>query len=119
MGKKIALGCVVFALLGIVGSLGFYYFVIRPAKTYVTRLASLGDLSELNSDIHNQSSFHPPENLELTEEQVVRFVRVERQMERDLGQRLEELRGRFESRQTQGPGCVEKSGSREACPGKE
>lgn len=92
MGKKILIGCLVFAVIAaIAGSIGMYYFVVKPAKSMVESAVAVADVSDLNKNIQNQDEFIPPENGELTADQVDRFVRVQRRLQADVEAQMEEL----------------------------
>ena len=72
--KKIVLGCgIVVLLLAIVGGAGMYYFVYRPAKAFVSSMAQLGEVVDLDKQVTNQQAFAAPDDGTLTAAHVQRF----------------------------------------------
>lgn len=111
MGKKIALGCAVVAvLLAVLLAVGFYQFVWKPGgemvrtgvemakagKDYAAGLARLGDMAELNEEIENRELWEPPADGVLTAGQVERLVAVQRRVKGEMGPRLEGFSQRYE-----------------------
>ncbi len=94
MGKKIALGCLVAALVVVVGGgfLGYTFFV----KPLMGGVSALQDIHEKNEQIVNQSSYTPPEEGELSEDQVDRFVNVQREIRAGLENILTEFQEKYE-----------------------
>jgi hypothetical protein len=98
--KKLLVGCLVIAVLGaIVFGVGTFLLyraaspLIQDAREYV---AGMSQLSELERQIANQSTYTPPADGELTEAQVQRFVRVNQFVRTSLGQRMQEIEARYE-----------------------
>ncbi len=103
--KKVALGCLgVVVLLGIVGGVLGYVFVWRPARAYITSFKQLGELADIDKTVTNKASFTPPDNGELTEAQVARFVKVQEAMESRLGARNAELKAKYDQLESQQKG---------------
>ena len=72
--KKIVLGCgIVVLLLAIVGGAGMYYFVYRPAKAFVSSMAQLGEVVDLDKQVSNRQAFAAPDDGTLTAAHVQRF----------------------------------------------
>ena len=95
--KKWAIGCGLALLIVIVVGIGAgYWFVYRPAKAYIASFAQLGQLVELDKNISNTSRFTAPENGELTEAMVARFVNVQEAMQAKLGARSAELKAKYD-----------------------
>jgi hypothetical protein len=111
MNKKILIGCVALALVGVIaGSIGLYFFVIRPAKDYVASLAKVGEISEMNNRISSAEPFSPPADSLLNTTQVDRFVRVQRLIVEKMGEHINTLKGKYESLNASGenrPGIAE------------
>ncbi|MDX1641925.1 MAG: hypothetical protein R3220_09530 [Balneolaceae bacterium] len=94
MGKKIAVGCLVVALVVLIGGgLLTYNYVYKPVMGSVS---SLQEIHEKNEQIDNQSNYQPPADNELTEEQVERFVSVQRQIQSGIEERLAEFEQKYE-----------------------
>jgi hypothetical protein len=97
MKTKIAIGCLVLLVVLVIGGgLGIYFFVVKPAKSYVESLTSLTEISDLERDIQDQSAYAAPEGGELTKPQVQRFVNVQRELLERLGNRTEQLSQKYE-----------------------
>lgn len=98
--KKLLTGClVVLVLAAIVVGVGGYVLyraaspLIEDARGY---LAGMSQLSDLDRQIANTSTYAAPANGELTEAQVQRFVRVQEHVRTQLGQRMKEIEERYE-----------------------
>jgi hypothetical protein len=95
--KKFAIGCaIVLVLLLVVGGIGGYYLYHRfvgPMAEFVTNMQKVADIEK---DIKNTSSFTPPENGELTEEMVSRFVKAQSHIQITLGTRMDALKATYE-----------------------
>ncbi len=95
--KKVALGCLgVFVVVGLVGGILGYVYVIRPARAYITSFKQLGELADIDKTVTNKASFTAPDNGELTADQVARFVKVQESMESRLGARSAELKAKYD-----------------------
>ena len=117
MWKKIALGCALFVVLGTVAvAVGLYLFVWRPhgesireglasagelvetGRTYTQSLGKLGEIAELDRGIEADPGFEPPAGGELSAEQVVRLLAVQRRVRAEMGGRLEGFGERYDGR---------------------
>jgi len=95
--KKFAIGClIVAAVLIVFGGILGYFFVWRPASGYIASFRELGQLPALEKQVANTASFAAPENGELTEELVGRFVRVQEAMEKSLGPTFGQLKTKYD-----------------------
>src|SRR5690625_1383538 len=94
MGKKIGIGCLVIALVVIVGG-GYiaYSSLVKPLMSSVTVLE---DITEKNNQIRNTSSYSPPSSKEITSNQVDRFVHVQQNIRQNLENRLSEFQQKYE-----------------------
>ena len=96
--KKIALGCgLVVVLLALAGAVGMYYFVYKPARTFVSSMSELGELAELDAKVTNTAAFAPPADGALNEAQVKRFAAVQESMHQRLGARASELQAKYQA----------------------
>ena len=98
--KKLLVGCLVILVLGaVLLTVGSYFLyraaspLIQDARDYVQ---GMSELSELDRQIANRSSYAPPASGELTDDQVERFVRVQEHVRSQLGQRMKEIEQRYE-----------------------
>ena len=94
MGKKIALGCLVVGLVLLIGGgLLTYNYIYKPVMGSVS---SLQEIHEKNEQIDNQATYQAPADNELTENQVERFVAVQRQIQSGIEDRLAEFEQKYE-----------------------
>lgn len=94
MGKKIALGCLGVGLLLLIGGgLLTYNYIYKPVMGSVS---SLQEIHETNTQIDNTSTYETPADNELTENQVERFVAVQKQIQTGIEGRLEEFQQKYE-----------------------
>lgn len=69
-----------------------YSFIYKP----VTQgWDSLKEIREANTKIENQEAYEPPEDGQLTEEQVTRFVSVQKELNNHLEQTLEKMQNKY------------------------
>ncbi|GIW24987.1 MAG: hypothetical protein KatS3mg069_1254 [Meiothermus sp.] len=86
------LGCFGFLLfLGLAGWAA-YAFLIRPAQTLVN---DFRQIIALDSKVARQTAYTPPANGLLTPDQVQRFVRVQRSVKQQLGERYQRVEARL------------------------
>lgn len=113
MGKKIGIGCLVVALVVIVG--GGYYAYSSFVKPLMSNVSVLEDISEKNNQIENQSGYTPPASKEITSNQVDRFVNVQQDIRQNLENRFAEFQQKYEQleEELQGrePGVAELMGA--------
>lgn len=96
--KKLVIGCgLALLLVGIAGSVAFYYFVYKPARTFVASLSEIGQLAELDAKVANTQAFAAPSNDTLTDAQVRRFVAVQESLHARMGTRASELQAKYKA----------------------
>ncbi len=96
--KKIALGCgLVVVLLAIAGAVGGYYFVYKPARTFVASMSQLGEVADLDAQVANTAAFTAPPEGTLNEAQVTRYVAVQQEVHRRIGARAGELQAKYKA----------------------
>lgn len=94
MGKKIALGCLIVGLVILIGGgLLTYNYVYKPVMGSVS---SLQEIHEINEQVDDQSNYQPPADNELNENQVERFVAVQKQIQQGVEGRLAEFEQEYE-----------------------
>lgn len=111
MGKKIALGCLGIGMLLLIGG-GFlaYNYIYKPV---VGSVESLQEIHETNNQIQDQSAYEVPADNAMTEQQVERFVAVQKQIQNGIEERLTEFQQKYEEleqelqSQNQEPGLTE------------
>lgn len=94
MGKKIALGCLGIGLLVVV--VGGYFAYSTFVKPLMSSVTVLEEIDKSNAQIDNQSSYTLPEDRELEEEQVARFVDVQKEIRAGLEARFSEFQQKYE-----------------------
>jgi hypothetical protein len=103
--KKLALGCLgVLVLVTITGAGLGYYFVYRPAKSYVTSFAQLQEIPKLHEQIRNKTRFTPPAGGELTPALLDRYLQAQDALHARLGARLDELDRKYKALDADGGG---------------
>lgn len=86
--KKVAIGCGIIAgLMMLLLGGGAYYFYSK----YFSNLTELAELPALNEEIRDQSDYRPPADRRLTAAQVDQYIRIQRAIRDDLGNRFREL----------------------------
>ncbi|AMY09942.1 hypothetical protein LuPra_03169 [Luteitalea pratensis] len=96
--KKLVIGCgLALVLAAIAASAGFYYFVYRPARTFVSSMSQLGEVAELDAKVTNTRPFTAPADDTLTEAQVRRFVAVQESLHARMGTRATELQAKYKA----------------------
>lgn len=113
MGKKIGIGCLVIALVVVVG--GGYFAYSSFIKPLMSSVTVLEDISEKNEQIANRSAYTPPASKEITPNQVDRFVNVQQEIRQNLESRFAEFQQKYEEleEELQGrePGLSELTGA--------
>ena len=95
--KKFAIGCgIVLLVLCVVAAAALYVGYTKFLKPMTGTFAELSQLSDLEKQVKNTSSFAPPDTGELTEEVVGRFVAVQAAMQARLGARMDDLKAKYQ-----------------------
>ena len=95
--KKFAIGClIVAAVVIVVGGILGYFFIWRPASSYIASFSQLGEIADLDKQVTNKASFTPPASGELNKELVDRFVKVQEGMEQALGPTFTQLKTKYD-----------------------
>ena len=89
-------GCfaVLLVLALIVGGL-VWWFLIRPAQKLLGGLSNLAQLEELDKGIRNTSPYTPPDNREVSSQQLERLLSVESAVKTQVGDQLGALDVRY------------------------
>jgi len=94
--KKALLGCLgVSVVLVIAGGILAYYYVYKPARSFVAGIAQFEEVPKLNAQIDNQSPFAPPEGGVLTQDLVDRYMKTQQSLRERMGSRLDELEAKY------------------------
>jgi hypothetical protein len=94
--KKLAIGCAVLLVLGMVGAAGASYVAYRKVSSAFAGFAELGSLPELERQLRNQRPFTPPATGEPSRPQIERLVEVQGAVRTRLGARADEMERRYE-----------------------
>jgi hypothetical protein len=102
--KKVLVGCLVVIALCAVGTAITLYFLYRAAQPMIQNVTQSIDrakeIAELNEKISNRESYTAPDNGELTQAQVDRFLRVQDRVVTTLGPRWKELEAKVKDIQS-------------------
>lgn len=106
MARWLMLGCLGFLIFLGLGGWAAYVWLIRPAQSLVN---DFRQVINLDKGVEKQSSYRPPANALLTPSQVNRFVRVQREVRGQLGERYKKIEARLNqlSQQQQGQGTLD------------
>ena len=94
--KKVAIGCAVLLVLGMVGVGGASYVAYRKVSSAFAGFAELGSLPELERSIRNQRPFAPPADGQPSRAQIQRLVEVQGAVRARLGVRADEIERRYQ-----------------------
>ncbi len=98
--KKFVFGCLFLLLLCAIGAgVASYYFIYRPARSYMANVAQLRVIPELNEQILNKAPYAPPATGELEAAMVDRFLATQQTVQAGLGARLDALGAKYQSLQ--------------------
>jgi hypothetical protein len=105
--KKLLVGCLVIAVLGAAAfAVGGYMLyraaspVLQDARNY---LQGMAELTELDKNITNQTAYNAPPSGELTEAQVQRFVQVQDEVRKSLGERMRQFEEKYKYLKSNSP----------------
>jgi hypothetical protein len=94
--KKVVLGCLGVLVVATIGAgIAGYFFLYKPAKSYVQSFSQLQELPTLNASIRNKAPFTPPESGALNEELVSRFMAAQQTLHETLGARVDALDAKY------------------------
>ncbi len=96
-GGRWLFGCLgVVMLLLIVGGVAGWWFVLRPFQQMAAAVQEVATIQQLDQRVTNVDPYTPPEDGELSEAQLERYLAVLRGVRDDLDVRLGELQRRYE-----------------------
>jgi hypothetical protein len=93
--KKVAIGCAVLLVLGVVGAAGASYFAYHKVTSAVAPLSELGSLAGIERSIRKQEPYTPPASGDPSPAQVERLLEVQRAVRARLGARADEFYNRY------------------------
>ena len=83
-------------LLVVGGALGYFY-VYKPARSFVAGLSQFEEVPKLNAQIENKSPFSPPDGGALTQELVDRYMNTQQSLRTRMGPKLQELEAKYKA----------------------
>lgn len=96
--KKLAIGCAIVVVVLGVAAAGVGYYVYSKAKTAITQLAELGQVTDIDKGVKNKTAFSAPASGELTEAQVNRLVQIQARVRERLGAGAAEIERKYHGR---------------------
>jgi hypothetical protein len=97
MMKKLAIGCGVLVLLGIIAGGAIGYYVFRQARALYQEVAQFAQVPEIERGVKVRGEYTPPASGELTKSQVERLVRVQALIRQRLGQQVAALEQKYKA----------------------
>lgn len=95
--KKLVMGCgCALVIVGIGMAVAGYYFVVRPAQTFVTSMTEISEVADLETALVNKATYTPPADATLAPAQVDRFMAVQQAVKAKLGTRFDELKAKYD-----------------------
>jgi hypothetical protein len=93
--RKLAVGCgAIVVLLAIGGAIGAWWLTNR-VRSAVAEFSELAKVPDIEREVRNNDPFAPPDDRELTPEQVDRYIRVQQSVRDHLGARFTELNEKY------------------------
>ena len=93
--KKLAIGCGVLLLLGMVGAGGASYYAYHKVSSAFAGFAELGSLPQIERSVKNQRPFEPPPAGEPSQAQIERLLEIQGNVRARLGARADEIEHRY------------------------
>lgn len=106
MARWLMLGCLGLLIFLGLGGWAAYVWLIRPAQSLVN---DFRQVINLDKQVQKQSAYKPPANNLLSSSQVNRFVKVQREVRGQLGERYKKIEARLNqlSKQQEGQGTLD------------
>ena len=93
--KKLAIGCLIIAVICCVIGAGAAYYVYRQVRSSVAQLAEFAKAEEIERDVRVRGAYAAPANEELTQAQVDRFLRVQNAIRQRIGDHFADFERRY------------------------
>ena len=93
--KKLAIGCAVLLLVGMVGAAGASYYAYHKVSSAFTQFAELGSLPEIERSVKNQRPYEPPATGEPSAAQIEHLLEVQAAVRARLGAKADEIEHRY------------------------
>jgi hypothetical protein len=95
--KKFAIGCAIVLVVPlVVGGIGGYFVYQKFLGPTIQFAKSVQEAAEIEKQVKNTSSFNAPDNGELNEEMVSKFIKVQTHIQTKLGSRMGELKATYD-----------------------
>jgi hypothetical protein len=95
--KKLAIGCGIVALVGMIALAGVGYYVYRQARALYQEVAQLGQVPEIERSVKARGPYAPPSSGELTKAQIAQLVRVQTHVRQKLGQQFAMMEQKYKA----------------------
>lgn len=95
--KKLAIGCGIVVLVVGVAAAGVSYYLYRQVASTFTQFAELAEVPNIERSIRNRAPFTPPANEELTDAQIEKFVQIQGDVRRRIGDRMKEFESKYKA----------------------
>lgn len=92
MARWLTIGCLGFLVLLAIGGWAAYTWIVRPAQAL---LNDLRQVITLDKGVERQNAYAAPADGRLTQAQVQRFIKVQREVKGQLGSRWSRIEARF------------------------
>ena len=93
--KKLAIGCVIFIALAVVGGTIGSYMVYRKVSSTMSGFAELATIPKLERSVRNQAPFRAPASGDVTPAQLDRYMSVQQKVRSRLGTRAAEIEEKY------------------------
>lgn len=95
--KKLAIGCGLALLITCVAAAGIAFYAYRKVSTTLAQFAELGNVSDIEREVRNRSTFTPPATEVLTEAQVAKLVQVQTFIRQKLGDQFKVFESKYKA----------------------
>lgn len=95
--KKLAIGCLVIAVLGAAAAGGFVYWGYLKVRSTVSQFAELAKVPDIERTVRVQTPFTPPESGELTAKQIDQLVTIQTRVRERLGNSFATMQRTYKS----------------------
>jgi len=95
--KKLAIGCLVVAVLACVVVAGVAYYAYQRVQSTLAEFSELGQIPEIESSVRVQSPFTPPPTEELSGRQVEQLLRVQTLVRERIGVRFADFEKKYKT----------------------
>ena len=95
--KKLAIGCGLALLITGIAAAGIAYYLYRQVSTTVAQFAEFANVSDIEQNVRNRTTFTPPATEVLTEAQVEKLVQVQTLVRQKLGEQIKVFESKYKA----------------------